>query len=77
MVNSKDSWLSGRFWPNGGAVLFSGAWLRSGEVWHRRYKGGVGGTVARESAVRSAGTVLSRVRAPPPASWPKIESLKA
>ncbi|GFO10960.1 hypothetical protein PoB_003746500 [Plakobranchus ocellatus] len=31
---------------------------------------GVGGTVASESALRSAGTLLSRVRAPPPASWP-------
>ncbi|GFN84792.1 tumor protein p53-inducible protein 13 [Plakobranchus ocellatus] len=31
---------------------------------------GVGGTVARESALRSAGTLLSRVRAPPPAPWP-------
>ncbi|GFO45014.1 acetylcholine receptor subunit alpha [Plakobranchus ocellatus] len=32
--------------------------------------GGVGGTVASESALRSAGTLLSRVRAPPPAPWP-------
>ncbi|GFO49839.1 hypothetical protein PoB_007634400 [Plakobranchus ocellatus] len=32
--------------------------------------GGVGGTVASESALRSAGTILSRVRAPPPAPWP-------
>ncbi|GFO06484.1 hypothetical protein PoB_003298900 [Plakobranchus ocellatus] len=31
---------------------------------------GVGGTVASESALRSAGTPLSRVRAPPPAPWP-------
>ncbi|GFO03677.1 frizzled-9-like [Plakobranchus ocellatus] len=31
---------------------------------------GVGGTVASESALRSAGTLLSRVRAPPTASWP-------
>ncbi|GFO06806.1 hypothetical protein PoB_003331100 [Plakobranchus ocellatus] len=31
--------------------------------------GGVVGTVAMESAERSAGTLLSRVRAPPPASW--------
>ncbi|GFO02084.1 hypothetical protein PoB_002858900 [Plakobranchus ocellatus] len=31
---------------------------------------GVGGTVASESALRSAGTLLSRVRAPPPAPWP-------
>ncbi|GFN88783.1 hypothetical protein PoB_001528900 [Plakobranchus ocellatus] len=37
---------------------------------------GVGGTVASESALRSAGTLLSRVRAPPPASWP-VEGLKA
>ncbi|GFO30561.1 hypothetical protein PoB_005706600 [Plakobranchus ocellatus] len=32
--------------------------------------GSVGGTVASESALRSAGTILSRVRAPPPAPWP-------
>ncbi|GFO28061.1 hypothetical protein PoB_005456600 [Plakobranchus ocellatus] len=32
--------------------------------------GGVGGTVARESALRSAGTLLSQVRAPPPAPLP-------
>ncbi|GFO18098.1 hypothetical protein PoB_004460300 [Plakobranchus ocellatus] len=31
---------------------------------------GVGGTVDSESALRSAGTLLSRVRAPPPAPWP-------
>ncbi|GFO08010.1 hypothetical protein PoB_003451500 [Plakobranchus ocellatus] len=31
---------------------------------------GVGGTVASESALRSAGTLLSRVRAPPSAPWP-------
>ncbi|GFN77525.1 Zinc finger protein 233 [Plakobranchus ocellatus] len=31
---------------------------------------GVGGTVASESALRSAGTLLLGVRAPPPASWP-------
>ncbi|GFN85795.1 hypothetical protein PoB_001230100 [Plakobranchus ocellatus] len=31
---------------------------------------GVGGTVANESTLRSAGTLLSRVRAPPPAPWP-------
>ncbi|GFO15694.1 hypothetical protein PoB_004219900 [Plakobranchus ocellatus] len=30
----------------------------------------VGGTVASEFALRSAGTLLSRVRAPPPAPWP-------
>ncbi|GFN96366.1 hypothetical protein PoB_002287200 [Plakobranchus ocellatus] len=33
-------------------------------------RGGVGGTMASVSALRSAGTPLSRVRAPPPASWP-------
>ncbi|GFO44053.1 hypothetical protein PoB_007055800 [Plakobranchus ocellatus] len=32
--------------------------------------GGVGGTVTCESALRSAGTLLSRVRAPPSASPP-------
>ncbi|GFO29575.1 hypothetical protein PoB_005608000 [Plakobranchus ocellatus] len=31
---------------------------------------GVGGTVVSESALRSAGTLLSRVQAPPPAPWP-------
>ncbi|GFN99367.1 hypothetical protein PoB_002587300 [Plakobranchus ocellatus] len=33
-------------------------------------KRGVGGSVAIESALRSAGTHLSWVRAPPPAPWP-------
>ncbi|GFO29075.1 hypothetical protein PoB_005558000 [Plakobranchus ocellatus] len=32
--------------------------------------GGVGSTVACESALRIAGTLLSRVRAPLPAPWP-------
>ncbi|GFO39534.1 hypothetical protein PoB_006603900 [Plakobranchus ocellatus] len=32
--------------------------------------GGVGGTVASKSALRYAGTLLSRVRAPHPAPWP-------
>ncbi|GFO31647.1 hypothetical protein PoB_005815200 [Plakobranchus ocellatus] len=32
--------------------------------------GNVGGTVASESAVRSAGTLLSRVRVPPSTPWP-------
>ncbi|GFN86085.1 retrovirus-related pol polyprotein from type-1 retrotransposable element r2 [Plakobranchus ocellatus] len=36
----------------------------------RRTDGGVGSTVACESALRSAGTLLSRVRAPLPAPWP-------
>ncbi|GFN74586.1 hypothetical protein PoB_000109200 [Plakobranchus ocellatus] len=31
---------------------------------------GVGGSVVSESALRSAGTLLSRVRAPPRAPWP-------
>ncbi|GFO48917.1 hypothetical protein PoB_007542200 [Plakobranchus ocellatus] len=31
---------------------------------------GVGGTIDNKSAPRSAGTTLSRVRAPPPAPWP-------
>ncbi|GFO42410.1 hypothetical protein PoB_006891500 [Plakobranchus ocellatus] len=41
--------------------------------------GGVSGTVASESALRSAGTLLSRVRAPPPAPWPDggSESLRS
>ncbi|GFO25237.1 hypothetical protein PoB_005174200 [Plakobranchus ocellatus] len=34
------------------------------------YPGGVGSTVACESALRSAVTLLSRVRAPLPAPWP-------
>ncbi|GFN74984.1 hypothetical protein PoB_000149000 [Plakobranchus ocellatus] len=33
-------------------------------------RGGVSSTVACESALRSAGTHLSRVRAPLPAPWP-------
>ncbi|GFN91420.1 hypothetical protein PoB_001792600 [Plakobranchus ocellatus] len=36
----------------------------------RRRPLGVGSTVACESALRSAGTLLSRVRAPLPAPWP-------
>ncbi|GFO01436.1 hypothetical protein PoB_002794100 [Plakobranchus ocellatus] len=32
--------------------------------------GGVGGTVVSESALRSAGTLLSRIRAPLAAPWP-------
>ncbi|GFN89540.1 hypothetical protein PoB_001604600 [Plakobranchus ocellatus] len=41
--------------------------------------GGVGGTVASESALRSAETLLSRVRVPPPAPWPNgaPESLRS
>ncbi|GFN77709.1 hypothetical protein PoB_000421500 [Plakobranchus ocellatus] len=35
-----------------------------------QFCGGVGSTVACESALRSAGTLLSRVRAPLPAPWP-------
>ncbi|GFO26272.1 hypothetical protein PoB_005277700 [Plakobranchus ocellatus] len=34
---------------------------------------GIGGTVASESALRSAATSLSRARAPPPAPWPDEE----
>ncbi|GFO47862.1 hypothetical protein PoB_007436700 [Plakobranchus ocellatus] len=32
--------------------------------------GSIGGTVACESALKSAGTFLSRVRAPPSVPWP-------
>ncbi|GFO29831.1 hypothetical protein PoB_005633600 [Plakobranchus ocellatus] len=42
--------------------------------------GSVGGTVDSESALRSAGTPLSRVRAPSPAPWPdggRPESLRS
>ncbi|GFO12857.1 hypothetical protein PoB_003936200 [Plakobranchus ocellatus] len=44
-----------------------------------RATGGVGGTVAGESALRSAGTLLSWFRAPPMAPWPdeKPESLRS
>ncbi|GFO21302.1 hypothetical protein PoB_004780700 [Plakobranchus ocellatus] len=35
-----------------------------------RVKRGVSGTGVSESALRSAGTLLSRVQAPPPAPWP-------
>ncbi|GFN92156.1 hypothetical protein PoB_001866200 [Plakobranchus ocellatus] len=40
---------------------------------------GVVGTVASESAQRSAGTLLSQLRAPPPAPWPNEgpESLRS
>ncbi|GFN88448.1 hypothetical protein PoB_001495400 [Plakobranchus ocellatus] len=38
---------------------------------------GVGSTVACESALRSAGTLLSRVRAPLPAPWPDADVLKS
>ncbi|GFO22107.1 ficolin-2 [Plakobranchus ocellatus] len=40
---------------------------------------GVGGTVARESALISAGTLLSRFRAPPPAPRPDggLQSLRS
>ncbi|GFO16138.1 hypothetical protein PoB_004264300 [Plakobranchus ocellatus] len=40
---------------------------------------GLGDTVASESALRSAGTLLSRVRAPPPTPWPdgNPESLRS
>ncbi|GFO03581.1 hypothetical protein PoB_003008600 [Plakobranchus ocellatus] len=36
-------------------------------MWKR---GSFGGTVAIKSALRSAGTLLSRIRALPPAPWP-------
>ncbi|GFN91076.1 hypothetical protein PoB_001758200 [Plakobranchus ocellatus] len=35
-----------------------------------RSERGIGGTVASESALRSAGTLLSRVQHPPSAPWP-------
>ncbi|GFO06824.1 hypothetical protein PoB_003332900 [Plakobranchus ocellatus] len=44
--------------------------LRFTEIVEARLQGGVGNTVACESALRSAGTLLSRVRAPLPAPWP-------
>ncbi|GFN75976.1 hypothetical protein PoB_000248200 [Plakobranchus ocellatus] len=34
---------------------------------------GIGGTVASESALRSAGTLLTRIRTPLPAPWPDVE----
>ncbi|GFO37089.1 hypothetical protein PoB_006359400 [Plakobranchus ocellatus] len=34
---------------------------------------GIGGRVDRESAVKSAGTFMSRLRAPPSAPWPDRE----
>ncbi|GFO07680.1 hypothetical protein PoB_003418500 [Plakobranchus ocellatus] len=37
---------------------------------HYPHAGGVSGTVASEYALRSAGTLLSQVRAQPPAPWP-------
>ncbi|GFO29907.1 hypothetical protein PoB_005641200 [Plakobranchus ocellatus] len=41
-----------------------------GIVRYLQLLGGVGGSVASESALRFSGTLLSRVRAPPPAPWP-------
>ncbi|GFO29737.1 hypothetical protein PoB_005624200 [Plakobranchus ocellatus] len=35
--------------------------------------GGVGGTAVSESALISAGILLSRVRAPPPSPWPSVQ----
>ncbi|GFO18620.1 hypothetical protein PoB_004512500 [Plakobranchus ocellatus] len=43
--------------------------MTSGSQVVRHFRG-VGGIVASESALRSAGNLLSRVRAPPPAPWP-------
>ncbi|GFO03626.1 hypothetical protein PoB_003013100 [Plakobranchus ocellatus] len=47
----------------------SGQLLRNGSCLYVSF-GGVGGTVVSESTLRSAGTILSRVRAPPQAPWP-------
>ncbi|GFO40083.1 hypothetical protein PoB_006658800 [Plakobranchus ocellatus] len=38
--------------------------------WLQSHAWGVSGTVTCESVLRSAGTLLSRVLAPPPAPWP-------
>ncbi|GFO26219.1 CGG triplet repeat-binding protein 1 [Plakobranchus ocellatus] len=45
---------------------------------HLSSERGVGGSVVSESALGSAGTLLSRFRAPPPAPWPDAgpESLR-
>ncbi|GFO16207.1 hypothetical protein PoB_004271200 [Plakobranchus ocellatus] len=45
-------------------------WRLEGALHGIKLTRGVGGSVASESALRSAGTRLSRVRTPPPASWP-------
>ncbi|GFO25781.1 hypothetical protein PoB_005228600 [Plakobranchus ocellatus] len=69
-----------RKWNQVGSLVFSGFSPRSvmdgtcgvecmrKEIHHRL--GGVRSTVASKSALRSAGTLLSRVRAPPSAPWP-------
>ncbi|GFO47741.1 hypothetical protein PoB_007424600 [Plakobranchus ocellatus] len=55
---------------NGSYSLPTSAASAFNSVFPLSHKWGVGGTVASESALRSAGTLLSRVRAPPPAPWP-------
>ncbi|GFN95789.1 cnpolydom [Plakobranchus ocellatus] len=59
-------------------LLLSRACIPPLDLFSPMHPGGVG-TVASESALRSAGTYLSRVRAPSPAPWPDggPESLRA
>ncbi|GFN98737.1 hypothetical protein PoB_002524300 [Plakobranchus ocellatus] len=49
--------------------IMSSPWVNSLSITHARPNGteGVGGTAASESALISAGILLSRIRAPPPA----------
>ncbi|GFN86275.1 hypothetical protein PoB_001278100 [Plakobranchus ocellatus] len=61
------SWFPDAWTKRGTHLIFYStvvmAWL--GAEW------GVGGTVVSESVLRSSGTLLSRVRTPPPAPWPE------
>ncbi|GFO42690.1 hypothetical protein PoB_006919500 [Plakobranchus ocellatus] len=67
---------SGQTWPDqarpgqtrGQAILVYVPLFQEGLEHQLQLKGGVGGTVARKSALRSARTILLWVRAPPPAS---------
>ncbi|GFN91701.1 eukaryotic translation initiation factor 3 subunit f [Plakobranchus ocellatus] len=60
-------------------ATFLGHVMRRGKLEHLVTTGNVGGTVASESALRSAENLLLRVRAPPPAPWPdgRPESLRS
>ncbi|GFN87721.1 hypothetical protein PoB_001422700 [Plakobranchus ocellatus] len=69
--------LHGAFFLSG-SKLAIGAWLgkvfKSVRAFRKiqdfKLHGDVAGSVASDSALRSAGSLLSRVRAPPPAPWP-------
>ncbi|GFO44117.1 eukaryotic translation initiation factor 3 subunit f [Plakobranchus ocellatus] len=52
-------------------MSFDGDMMFTSKISLETAAGGVGGTVFSESALGSAGTLLSRVRAPLPAPWPE------